>query len=311
MPNTTEQDKHRGPSLLGRLSSSETLLFAGVPVAAYLTVFAYNSGYFAVFSLPRQLIEFNLIEVFAVSGVILTYAFLVYFYGDLAISAAGIFPKIVAIRLRRGVIIFFIFLGIGTVLIDPRRPDASPWFLAAGAFLIFGAELGSPLITQRKLKGYLNKLKAAEAHRKKAKKADDWKSPFEKLLILLGPWLGSLAFLLLIVYGLGKLQAVTQKHYYVSGENLPTAILWLGRERAVSARFNPETKLLDEEFTILEISELPPNLRYADIGPLRIAGTDDATPEREPSPTITSPQAEETQAAAPISQPHATPCHGR
>ena len=310
MAKKQDQPEDRTAGFLRRIASSEALWLAGIPVTAYLAVYSYYSGYFSVFSLPRLLIEFNLVEVFFVSGVILAVAFLVFFYGNLAFSAVSGLPGILAKRLRRGIVIFVVFLGTMLVVQSPRYLRSLHWFVLAGILFVVVTELVLPLMTERRVKGYLNKLEAAEVAREKAEKDKTLRGPPEKLLILMGPWLGAAVFLLFCVYGLGKYQAVTRKDYYVTDETPTSVILWMGRERAISARFNPDTRILSSEFTVLELSQLPRTLRYEEVGPLEFEGDSASLPAIEPTqtpmPTINAPA--ETQTQGEQSEPTATKC---
>lgn len=253
-----------------RLATSATVWLAGIPVVAYLTVFSYYSGYFGVFNLPPQLIEFSIVQVFTVAVAIVGIAIVVFFWGDLAISAVSGLPDILAKRLRRGIIIFFIYIGLIIATQSPQNLRNLHWFALGGVVFVLLTELLLPLLTERREPGYLNKLRAAEARRDRSSKEESLGGPFERLLKLMGPWLAAAVVLLIFVYGIGKYHALTRKSFYVSTADANLVVLWMGQDRAILAPYNPNTRVIERQFSILEVTQLPRVLQYAEVGPLTL-----------------------------------------
>jgi len=253
---------------LGKYLSSEALILAVVPVIAYLAIYSYHSGYFNVFSIPTQIIEFSPIEVFRVSGILLAIAFTIFIWGDIVISSVEIFPPIVAVRLRRGIIISIIYLVLIPFVLDPKVRDSWCWIAIGGPLVFFSVELLLPLLTQRKEQGYQAKLRVAEESKYKSESDNDWQTSLEKLLAFLGPWIAGVLFLLIIVYGLGRYKALTRDKFYVLSEKPSIAILWLGSNRAVMSEYDPNTNQISPTLSIFNLDKEEINIRLQDIGPL-------------------------------------------
>lgn len=143
-----------------RIGLTEGLLIAGVPAAGYWLAFLYELGYCIYFDIPAQFVDIGLLNVLIAIVGFAGFLAMIHLYGGLFYTLSGIFHRAIRTALFRVAVIFCAIAGISIVF---RLTEAQ--FIGSailfGGFHAFG-EFVFPLITQRKIKGYINKLEAQD-----------------------------------------------------------------------------------------------------------------------------------------------------
>ncbi len=157
-------------SLLDRIPLSETLMLATVPILAYVVVFVFEIGHLSFFQLPAAFVVFDFTNIFLVAASLLLVGVVIYYYGDTFYEAIKISPDPIRRRLRKVFPSIVIFLAFFFIYSEFWRE----WIFALIAVLVLTLpSFITPLITQRKTKGYLAKLEAEDKindNKAKAKK---------------------------------------------------------------------------------------------------------------------------------------------
>jgi hypothetical protein len=282
-------------SLFDRIHLSETLILASIPIIAYLLVFIFESGYLSVFQLPTTFITFDFTSIFVVTGALLALGTTIYYYGDTFYEAIRTSPDPVQRRLRKVFPSIVIFWALFFIYSELWRE----WVYSLATILVLTLpSFVMPLITQRKVKGYLAKLRAAdEIDDQKVTKKDDWESPFHKLIRFLGPQLLLFLLGLYMVYNAGRATALRQVNFHIVSTSPERVVLWMTNNYVVCAAFDRTAKEVEPSFVVLNFAE-DPNLefRLQKIGPLKL----------RPLPTSPTIPPTSTATSAPLIVPSST-----
>ncbi|MBV6450628.1 MAG: hypothetical protein MHPDNHAH_01354 [Anaerolineales bacterium] len=259
-----------------RIKLTETLLIAISPIVAYSIIFAYNYGYFSVFRIPIQLIEFSVGQVFIVAVALagLTgstfYAanFLSTFLFKLNV------PEPINKRLRKSFPIYLLFI-VNFVLLYKYLQE---WLSSLVLLLVFFfIDFIVPLFTQSAKKGYLKKLEAAD---KVAKKADaNSVTVIDKILQVFD--IGMARFVAYFVIGiamitqLGRASAIRQEQFYITNTNPEMAVLYMTNTHAVLVEFDRLSNKIADNYKIVELGQdTKLTFRNEKIGRLSLASTE-------------------------------------
>lgn len=248
-----------------RFPVPEGIFLGLISASAYFFTYTYERGYARYFGIPIELISVSLNTTLLFFTII--FGFFGFLFMVLELSTPllknlnptilkTVSPVLITLILP---IIYIYFFG----LIEWKRWIALLIFCLIIAFF----QLIFPLITQRKIKGYVNKL-AAQLE------ADKRNVNFPSLL---ANWLGlnPVTLLLLFIFGYfaastaGLAEAVKKTDFLVTRTNPEIVVLRIYDDLAIGASFNRKTKKLEDKFTFIPIkqdSEIV--FELASVGPL-------------------------------------------
>ncbi|HEY5728812.1 MAG TPA: hypothetical protein VIS72_02085 [Anaerolineales bacterium] len=244
---------------------SEGIFLGLISASAYFFTYTYERGYAGYFNIPTELITVSLNTTLLFFTIIFGFFGFLFIFLDISttllkglnpIIAKTVLPVFITLFLP---LIYIYFFG----LIEWSRWMALLIFCLIIAFIQFIF----PLLTQRKVRGYINKL-AAQLE------ADRQNVNFPSLL---ADWFGlnPIIFLLLFIFGYfvastaGLAEAVKKTDFLVIHSNPEVVVLRIYNDLAIGASFNRTTKELGDEFTFTSIKQ-DPNIVFEleSIGPL-------------------------------------------
>jgi len=137
---------------------SDAIIAVIIPIAGYYTAFRYESGYAKYFGMPTTFIDVDLSEVLSLVGLLLMVFIGAIGYMDFR---ATLFKEKNPITRAIGRILFP-FLLLFLVIYASDLKGISLYFMLFFIFGILFVEFILPLFSQRKIKGYKNKLERQE-----------------------------------------------------------------------------------------------------------------------------------------------------
>ncbi len=254
-----------------RILIADTFILAAVPIAAYLLVFSYETGYFSIFQIPIEFASFDLPRIFIAILAVVTIAISAYYIGDFLREMSSSRPE--PIRRRIDYLIFvnmviFIYLYI-------TSPDWRVWLFTVLAMLLFSsASFLAPLFTEKQVKGYLAKLRAADRARKKRRRAE-WPNLLQRLAFIVGRQtvvaMIIFAGALFISFEIGRSEAEQQKTFRVVSTSPERVVLWIVGDHMICSTFDRSLKQIDPSFVVLDLGK-DPQLEYRreQLGPLTV-----------------------------------------
>ncbi|MCP5460021.1 MAG: hypothetical protein H6971_10375 [Gammaproteobacteria bacterium] len=259
---------------------SEGLLIAAASALAYAVAFAYDAGYAEYFGIPPLFSSPTLGDVLKAAGAV-SLALLSFWN-----IASGIWPflprgttardraiwSILVFALTAGLFIFYILDG------------RSAWITLAIVVGIFGfLEFVFPLIVNRKIAGYENKLLAQEAIEQNAQKY----TLLEKAAGIVGEgrlWLLALVGLLLFMaHGIGFKAAKNQEVFYALVDRPNTVVLSMHETVLILGTYDPTTLTLSGSYVVEQLSDAHQwTLERRQLGKLK-------RPSKPSTPTASNP----------------------
>lgn len=247
-----------------RLGITEGLLIAGVPVAGYWVAFLYELGYCTYFNIPLSFIEIGilniLVAIVGIAGVLL----LISIHANMFyMLLSGIAQPISFSLLKIGTILILIS---GYALVS-RLPFVLFVIIVAIIIVLFGfLEFIFPLLTQRKVTGYLNKLAAQE------KTELEHKNIFNFVANSIGRKTVQIILVIFVLsfvaYFAGGYKAKTQRNFMVFVGNGEKVVLKAISGYLLVAEFDRPTKSLSSKFTLVSSEQPEFSFSYERIGPL-------------------------------------------
>lgn len=225
---------------------------AAASALSYGVAFAYQSGYASYFGIPPLLLTPTIGTVLKAAGAV-GLAFLSFWNMANAIwpfvprgesALHKVIRRMLVIALIAGLIVFH--------LLDGWRA-----WMALASFVSFFAffELVFPLIVNRKVVGYENKLRAQEDIERNAQKH----SLAEKAALVMGESGLRLAvaalLLLLLATVVGNNAARNQKDYYVLAEPPNAVVLSMGENILILGTYDPRTMTLSGTYIVEQLSD--------------------------------------------------------
>lgn len=231
---------------------SEGILIATASALSYAVAFAYDTGYAKYFGIPPLFISPNVGAVLKAAGIVgitlLTFwniangLWLFIPRGTSARSRA--IQRLATITLITGLLIFYLLEGLPA------------WLTLAIVVGFFGFyEFVFPLIVNRKIVGYENKLLAQEAIEEEAQKH----TLLEKTKGIIGEdGLRLLAFsliLLIMATVIGGNTAKNQEDFYVLAGRPNAVILSMHENVLILGNYDPETLMLSGSYVLEQLSD--------------------------------------------------------
>ncbi len=192
-----------------------------VPLIAYGLVFLYEQGYNSVFGLSNDFIEITIQSVLkslaAMSILLVFVVVIIKFYELHTLARKSLQYPLIRLFMA---LLYFIFLKL--IFADTQRSGAIPAFGVILLATVLIADFIMPIASQRKVKGYLNKVAAEEERHQQAFSND--KTPniiggyISKLPGGFVTYLFIFLFLLQGVYYLGQSTALKRDNVYLTND---------------------------------------------------------------------------------------------
>jgi hypothetical protein len=236
------------------------LVVAGAPAVGYLLAFSYEVGRTGVYDMPWALIAPQLYSVILGTLAVLAMANGVYI---ILTVVAVVPPRDWSTIPRLGLLGPPAVLGVLSILIFEWHWEE--WIWAFVPFLLLAAlDVGLPLITERKTRGFRAKLNAFD------------KRPFWSRAPISRTRIGAVwtaAYLLLpvaiyLTYAVGRSIGLDQETYLVVASGNPTVVLRIYGDKAIAAPYDPATHRLKQQFQIIDLRQGSPLLRLEKVGKL-------------------------------------------
>lgn len=247
-----------------RLGLTEGLVIAGVPAAGYWFAFLYEFGYCKYFDIPPSFIEIGILNILvAIIGLAGALALINLYASPLFMLSRG-FAQPIRAALFRVSIPLILISGYALV----ARFTLIQFMIAAAVLfvpLVF-FEFIFPLLTQRNVPGYLNKLEAQ----------NEMELEHDTLIDLAANAVGRRAFLFFalllalsfLAYFAGGYEAKAQRDFMVVGEKAEKVVLKTISGYLLVAEFDRATKSLSTKFALVSPEQQGFRFNYERVGPL-------------------------------------------
>jgi len=256
----------------GSLLLDGGILISLVTIITYILVYSYEYGYCHFFNIPVNLIEINLTSIFIIGSALL---FVFYLIFTVCWLVSIIIYKPSVPKYINRMIIFnlpILLIVLGYVISYGKIQKEQYVYLGVILFLAVFT-LIFPLITQRKTKGYFNKLNKQEEHEAKLDK--EIPSLMTKVVRLVPRELFYLLFYLFIsiavAYNHGDASAMKQTDFTVIKSQPEMVILKKYGDNFIIAKYDSKNKSVANEFSIMNIADSNTEFKLEKIGPLKIA----------------------------------------
>lgn len=243
---------------------SEGLVIAALPVLAYLLTFCYELGYTSEFNIPIHLITPNITTIFIAAGSILFVVVLAFIFVNLIYTLFqkdGSLPRRL-VKYAPLIVMLYIYINLFGLNWEEYI------FIIILLVFFLALEFLLPLIGQRKVKGYKNKLAAQDEFDSKLV------TLYGKVFRLTGR---TMAYIILYVIMLaqislaaGRSEAYKQTEYLVIDKQCEQVALRIYGDIIIAAPVDVRNRTVENKFYIYNINNYDLVLQLEDIGPLRI-----------------------------------------
>jgi predicted Holliday junction resolvase-like endonuclease len=183
---------------------SDAIIAVLIPIAGYYTAFRYETGYARYFGIPATFIEVGLSEVLGLVGLLLILFFMTIGYMDIR---AKFYKGKNPINRAIGRVLFPI-LVLSLLIYASDLRGLNLYTILFFMFVILFVEFILPLFSQRKIKGYKNKLEQQEQKDEMSKsRMSSWLRSYSK-----GRGIFKYAAIVLIVFSLFFMDSVGGAH---------------------------------------------------------------------------------------------------
>lgn len=243
--NETKQNSARK-----KLGLTEGLLIASIPVCAYGVALTFEMSYCWYFGIPFQLIEISMVDIAKALGLLTFIGFFVFVFIDLI----SFFKDIIPFTLIRNFIKVVPLLIMTGIAIFCFREAWEEWAPFASIFILFAAfNFLLPVVSHRKIKGYINKLNAADELDDSVKNLSDWLStqvrPHVNIVI------ASLFIAFTVSYIAGRAFAMRNTYFIVINNPEEKVLLRIYEDKFICAEFNRTDGTIKNDFTVIKLSD--------------------------------------------------------
>lgn len=249
-------------TLFKRFEKHDKWLIAGIPILSYVVVYLYSYSYLSFFHIPEEFISFEINRIIRVFILIINLGVFLFIVGDPINSLIAKLPEFT----RRKIRVVFPVLLIIIAYIVLYRKHVIYWVSGIIVLLVFFIiDILPILISQRKIKGFENKLIAYDRNRIKT----EISTPLDKLFTFLGFQNALIIFCLFSVYIIGNANAMNQQFFVVTNTKPECAIIWNNGKSSICAIFDRKLKIVYPNFIILDNMSSNAQFEMEDIGPLK------------------------------------------
>jgi hypothetical protein len=250
-------------------AASEGLIVAAISAIAYLFAFAYEAGFAEVFNIPLSFITIRLTNVFVIAGSLSLVGQLVLNIGNLIFVVSSTFSGLISQRMKFLMLFFLWSVALIIITVGTRLQTGVIRVLVIGWAIGLLFQFIFPLLTQRDINGYREKLAAQ----------DKLDAHTQDLLGLLAQRLGvgpynlmlSLLMALVVVYYAGQSAAMRQDRYLVTSTSPQMVVLRVYGDNIICAPIDRNSGSIEHSFTVLKLGEDPDLMLYSEqVGPLRL-----------------------------------------
>ncbi len=253
----------KSPSL--HFGFSEAIILAGAPAYAYAVAFLYELGYALHFRFPIALIQINITTVLISLGALVSAGIFFWFGGEVVSVIWPSGKSAFAENIRKSIRLLFLLIA-AAVLGRSWNTLFSTGAIVFGIFFLL--DFVFPLLTQRNVKGYFNKLEAQEEHERSLTFMSD------RLVKIVGLSNFRTVLILILILGLswfaGLGQARSNSHFRVVTGNSNVVVLRIYGGKMIAAEFDPSSKTLSPEIQVIPMDKKL-KLRREMLGPLKPA----------------------------------------
>lgn len=252
----------------GRNWQTAAVLFGLAAPIGYAAAYLREWGFCSVFGIPIEFIQLNITTVLIAITSGVGVLFLLFWFADLfyTFSQQRKLKNFGPIRRRLSFdLLVLSFFGCFLALFPPLI-DGWPLLVYFLVILIF-IQFVMPLITQRKITGYISKLETQDRVEREAPVLLDYFIKRAGITIIS---LGILVLLFLsVMFVVGYNTAVRQTDFLVPSTNEDLVVLRIYGENLICAQYDIETREVYKTFIVIKLDDEPrPQLRLVRLGPL-------------------------------------------
>jgi hypothetical protein len=265
----------QSPLPLSERLTTDAVMIALATAGAYLIAFAFEAGYFRQFSLPLDLIRVELSSMLVALGSLCGGVFAIYHVANLVIL---IQPnnkrRVIANYYKLASLLIIVFIPL--LYLSYGEGLFAEMAIVAGFFLIFEtfATFVLPLLTQRSISGYLNKLDAQDQFEAGTEGA--WaivRNRFGRKALML---FGAIFYVILFAYFGGAASASTKKNHFVfDNDGTKFVVVRFQTNLCIAAELDREAGRFGPDYLLVPYPlEGPTVLTREELGVLQAGGPD-------------------------------------
>jgi hypothetical protein len=261
------------PSNLPRSSFpffTDAILAIAIPVAGYYVAYRYEQGYLTYFGVPTSLVEVGLSEVLGVLGQLISVFLLILGYLDIRATLSKD-KNPVARAIGR---VLFPILIMLLIIYAASLKGATLYFLLALLALVIFTEFIFPIFSQRKVKGFKEKLAQQELRdgMQQSLMSNIMASYKRGNYALKSAINFTVLFALFYIFFLGSFTAKRSTSFMVLKTCPEMIAIKKYSNRLICVEFDRANKTIKREFKVLnmdEIAEAKTTIVQENIGPLK------------------------------------------
>lgn len=254
------------------LLTSTPVILALIPLIGNLFIFFFYMGYFDVYKIPWDFINYQISDVFIVSFVLISVIYIYYATNNILDFVFSFLPKVIGNRLQTFLIKILIVYFVGFLyrdLIDRL------WLIV----LIFGINFFvydfGQIFNFKSGKTILERLENNSNHKESNSQRNNSKIEFysitTQIFNKLGPIFPVSLFLLFITYSSGRFAAINQDEFFITLIEPERVILYMDNDWMILAEYNKGGLELKNDYQFLP-SEKAADFHFSskEIGPLNL-----------------------------------------
>lgn len=253
-----------------RMWPIEGLAIAAAPAAGYWCAYLFELGYCKFFNIPNAYVEVGVSNILVAIGGIGSLLLFSVVYFEMFFGIYRSLPIPLRNPVRRITFSTLILVGFTLVFNWKWQTTIVAYAVVMGPFIVF--EFILPVFTERKIKGYLSKLETAQ-------KID---SQYESATDVFAKTVGLKVFLVIFFIGIasfvafvaGGIDARYKRVFMIPVEDIKLVVLKRNADYYVAAKFDPESKVVSRQFTVVPNKPEPFKFSYEPVGPLVSVGVE-------------------------------------
>lgn len=243
---------------------TEGIVVAAIPVMAYLLAFGFEYGFYLAYGFPQELISIDLNRVFVAGAIFLGGAVLLLVP---AMAVLALLPSEHPLAPAIAQTVSFVLAYLVFLLVYWRF-DTLARILLLLLLWYLGYKFGLPLLTQRGVRGYVQKYRLHEQTR------EERATLFRTILRTFGPTAGTTVvyfFIALVLSVTIGWNIAREREYYFVAPGLPErVVLRIYGDSIVLARLDRPSRQILREYTVFRRTAGSITLREEHIGPLTV-----------------------------------------